>query len=93
MERLPLNFNWKAYLVSNPDVARVSCTQRFAINHYITYGYRENRSFDPNFVFDWTSYHPRQLNEENALRHYIFMKGRDQIQNINILEIMKAEVF
>ena len=39
----PSKFDWKRYLVLNPDVARVNSSQEFAISHWLNHGSKEGR--------------------------------------------------
>lgn len=47
---LPLDFNWEWYLELNPDLIRAGLnTKEKAIEHWLKYGYKENREFkDPS---------------------------------------------
>jgi hypothetical protein len=81
----PSNFNWIAYLINNPDVAVVNCTQQFALTHWYKYGKLEKRSYQSSIPFNWNKYTERypHLNlktEEAALKHYITVgrkEGKD----------------
>jgi len=80
---LPPNFDWEAYLINNPDVARYECTKAFALHHWKRFGHRENRSYDKKIHFNWTEYiqlpHIKQLkiyNQEAALHHFIIVNNR-----------------
>lgn len=42
---LPQDFDWKAYLILNPDVAKVSCTEQFARKHWLRAGALEGRKY------------------------------------------------
>jgi hypothetical protein len=88
------SFDWITYLIQNPDVARASCTKKFAEDHWINHGRFEGRIF-PKIsaqVFDWkfyTSYPDLTFikTEEQALNHYIKHgknEGRLPLGSINI---------
>lgn len=73
-------FNWEAYLILNPDVAKVSTTQAWAIRHWRGFGYKEQRKYYwENGKDKWITYLDRypelRLNgvttQESAVDHYI----------------------
>jgi hypothetical protein len=76
---IPDDFNWKNYLILNPDVALHQCTESFAKYHWINHGHIEKRIYKSSEVpeFDYkfyTSYYPDLSifkTEETALKHYI----------------------
>src|SRR5581483_200452 len=42
---LPIDFDWKTYLLLNPDVAKSFPTESLAIKHWLRHGHKENRSY------------------------------------------------
>jgi len=75
----PHDFDWRTYLILNPDVAKHQCTKKFALYHWKHFGHKEKRVYKSLEInFDWkfyTSYYPdlRHLTtEESALQHYIW---------------------
>jgi hypothetical protein len=72
------NFNWKTYILLNPDLKHVT-TKADAIKHYITYGINERRSYRYNVPidFNWKTYislNPdlnHVTNKHDAVKHYI----------------------
>ena len=69
---VPPDFDWRMYLYINKDVARVGCSQDFAVKHWINHGRKEGRIYkiDRNFdeIFNASAYmasHP-QIKVVNA---------------------------
>lgn len=76
---LPTDFDWKKYLIINPDVAKTQCSQSFAEHHWLQYGDKERRFYRSSNIpnFDWIFYTTHYFDlhifktEEKALQHYI----------------------
>ena len=49
-ENLPDDFDWKIYILLNEDIKNFNETQ--AKNHYITFGFYENRKYKNNIIFE-----------------------------------------
>lgn len=48
---LPEDFNWREYISRNPDIVAAGIdTERYAIDHYLFFGSRENRTYKINSV-------------------------------------------
>ena len=75
----PSDFDWEAYLINNPDVAAVGCSEQFAVQHWKDWGSWEGRSYCRRHSFDWEDYldtNPQLrvagvINREQALAHFI----------------------
>ena len=79
---LPKDFNWRVYLQLNPDLGKAGIrTEQGAINHWLRYGYKENRKYNYSLPkdFNWRVY--LQLNpdlgkagirtEQGAINHWL----------------------
>jgi hypothetical protein len=82
---VPGDFDWKTYLILNPDVAKKNCTESFSKQHWLNHGKQEGRLYESKDIpkFNWkfyTSYYYDLNNlttEDQALKHYIFY-GRNE---------------
>jgi hypothetical protein len=103
---IPNDFNWKTYLLLNPDLNQDSNEEELK-NHYLNHGINENRKYKikiPNH-FNWKKY--LQLNpdlskyctEKEAIDHYLnsgFFQNRiyeDNDCKLNIINYTNNEIF
>jgi hypothetical protein len=81
MSKLPEDFDWKIYLELNSDVRQDTETKSGAIQHYLTYGIKENRVYSKKTLpndFDWKEYlklnpdvKKDHFTKHEAINHYI----------------------
>ena len=60
---LPENFDWEKYLILNSDLdnKRNEVIKKYAINHYLNYGYYENRKYISYDQYDFSNNKPKVL--------------------------------
>jgi hypothetical protein len=73
---VPHDFNWKEYVEHNSDLKHMNKIQ--AYNHYMFFGYRENRVYKINLPIDFNPKKYREINadlsnmnDKQCISHYI----------------------
>jgi len=83
---VPSDWNWEAYLLINPDVSKISCSENFAIQHWDRFGRREGRSYQKTKIEHspyWSQNYSDNLSKEIALRNFLGLK-EDKGRHYNI---------
>lgn len=94
---LPEYFDWEKYLKLNPDLdnKRNEVIKKYAINHYLNYGYYENRQYISYEQNDFSNNKPKVLPSDFNWETYIILnsdlneKYSENIKNFAINHYLK----
>ena len=90
--KLPILFDWKYYLNNNYDLQWIGINnEKDAINHYLNYGYNENRNFN-NLCnnFDNTLY--KQKYNTLYIVYYIYLDNNNNWKNIVLQQLYDLKI-
>jgi hypothetical protein len=78
--RIPKNLNWEIYVKLNPDLKKHISSEKDAIFHFTSHGYKELRRYEVKLPtdFNWKAYvylnndlKKKNLTKEQCINHYL----------------------